>query len=165
MALADDIAKIIEQEKALVFPSFDEAAAFAIGSAIWQYGRDSALTLVADVRLWDRPLFYATLPGTTGDNADWVRRKSNTVKRLHRSTYRVVLERTFDERVFPPHRVLDAQDYAIAGGGFPINVRGIGIVGSVTVSGLSERDDHSVAVTAIAQHLGLDVAGLSLPAA
>ena len=114
------------------------------------------------MRLWDRPLFYAALPGATADNAEWVRRKSNLVRRLHKSTYRVVLERTFDERVFPPHRALETADYAIAGGGVPINVRGIGVVGSITVSGLAERDDHSVAVTAIARHLGLDADALAL---
>ena len=162
MSVADDIAKIIEQERSLVFERFDEAIAMAIGTSIWEHGRAGSLTLVADVRLWDRPLFYAALPGATADNAEWVRRKSNLVRRLHKSTYRVVLERTFDERVFPPHRALETADYAIAGGGVPINVRGIGVVGSITVSGLAERDDHSVAVTAIARHLGLDADALAL---
>ena len=162
MALSDDIAKIIEQERILVFPSFDEEAAFLIGSAIREFGRANSLTLVVDVRLWDRPLFYAALPGTTADNPEWVRRKSNTVKRLHRSTYRVVLERAFDERVFPPHRALDVHEYAIAGGGFPLSVKGIGVVGAITVSGLPERDDHGVGVDAVARHLGFDPAALAL---
>lgn len=162
MAVADDIAKIIEQETALVFSSFDEEAAFAIGCAIRERARADRLPLVADVRLWDRSLFFAALPGTTCDNAEWVRRKSNTVMRLHRSSYRVVLERTFDERVFPPHRALDPRDFAIAGGAFPINVRGIGIIGTITVSGLPERHDHGVVVAAMADYFGLDAAGLAL---
>ena len=162
MALDEDIARIAEQEIALVFERFDEASAMAIGSAVWEYGRANALTLVVDVRLWDRPLFYATLPGTTADNVDWVRRKSNLVRLLHKSSYRVVLERNFEERVFPAHRALDNQDYALAGGGFPVNVRGIGVVGSITVSGLAERDDHNVCVAAIAGHLGLDADALAL---
>lgn len=162
MSVADDIAKVIEQERSLVFERFDEAVAVAIGSSIWEYGRANGLTLVADVRLWDRPLFYAALPGTTADNAEWVRRKSNLVELLHKSTYRVVLERTFEERVFPPHRALDAAHYALAGGAFPVNVRGIGVVGSITVSGLAERDDHRVAVAAIARQLGLDADGLAM---
>ncbi|HTJ56400.1 MAG TPA: heme-degrading domain-containing protein [Devosiaceae bacterium] len=162
MALAEDVAKLIEQETTLIFSSFDEEAAFAIGSAIRDHGRANALTLVADVRFWDRPLFYAALPGTTCDNPEWVRRKSNMVKRLHRCSYRVVLERPFEERVFPPHRAIDPHDYAIAGGSFPINVRGIGIVGAITVSGLPEREDHGVAIAAIARYLGHDPAALAL---
>jgi uncharacterized protein (UPF0303 family) len=44
----------------------------------------------------------------------------------------------------------------MAGGGFPIRVKGIGVVGAVTVSGLHERDDHEVAVAAICDYLGVE---------
>lgn len=165
MTVESDIARVLEQERALVFTGFDEATAFAIGSAIRARGVAEKLTLVVDVRLWDRPLFYAALPGTNGDNPDWVRRKSNSVRRFSRSTYRIVLERNFEERVFPPHRALEATEYAIAGGGFPVTIKGVGVVGAITVSGLSERDDHGVVVAAVAQHLGLDAAALALPPA
>ena len=40
---------------------------------------------------------------------------------------------------------------------------GVGVIGSVTVSGLPERDDHGVVVAAIAQYLQLDAAALALP--
>ncbi|MDR3471550.1 MAG: heme-degrading domain-containing protein [Devosia sp.] len=162
MALDDDIAKIAEQERALVFERFDEIVAQAIGSAIWEYGRANGLTLVVDIRFWDRTLFYAALPGTTADNAEWVRRKSNSVKVLRKSTYRLVLEKTFEGRAFPAERALDSKDYVLAGGSFPVQVQGIGVVGSITVSGLAERDDHGIVVAAIARYLGLDADGLAL---
>lgn len=156
MAAAEDIAKIIEQEQGLVFRAFDEHAAFAIGSAIRERAMRESLGLVADVRLWDRPLFYCAMPGTTADNPNWVRRKANTVQRLHKSTYRIVLEAGGKERLFPPHRNLPPEDFVMAGGGFPIRVEGIGVVGAVTVSGLHERDDHEVAVAAICDYLGVE---------
>ena len=56
------------------------------------------LTLVADVRLWDRPLFFCAMPGTTGDNLNWVRRKANLVQRMLKSTYRVVLNQVAAEQ-------------------------------------------------------------------
>ena len=164
MSKAEDIAKVIEQEQVLIFKSFTEETAFAIGSAIREDGLKRSLTLVVDARLWDRPLFFAALPGTTSDNSEWVRRKSNSVKRFHKSTYRMVLEKTFEDRIFPPSRALDPNDYVLAGGGFPITVEGVGVVGSITVSGLPERDDHGIVVEAIARHLGLDAASLALPA-
>ena len=53
MAVADDIALIKRQEEILVFPAFDEAVAFKIGSAI----RDRALTenlpVIVDIRTFD----------------------------------------------------------------------------------------------------------------
>lgn len=162
MAAADDIRKIIDQEQGLVFAEFDEHVAFAIGSAIRERAVRESLSLVADIRLWDRPLFYCAMPGTTGDNPNWVRRKANLVQRLLKSTYRAALELDNPERVFPERRALPQVDFAIAGGGFPIRVKGIGVVGAVTVSGLHERDDHEVAVAAICAQLGLDAEAFAL---
>jgi uncharacterized protein (UPF0303 family) len=163
MSNADDIRMVKEQEKALILASFDEAAAFAIGSALRDRGLREGLGIVADVRTWGRPLFYAALPGSTGDNPDWVRRKVNVVQRMLKASYRVVLEKSFPEDYFPPRRGLDNQDYALAGGGFPIHVKGAGIIGAVTVSGLPDRDDHRLVVDALADYLGLDKTSLTLP--
>jgi uncharacterized protein (UPF0303 family) len=164
MSTADDIARIVEQEAALVFPSFDEATAFAIGSAIRDRALAEKLPIIVDIQLWDRPLFYAALPGSTATNANWARRKRNVVKLLHRSTYRLVLEKNRPDRTFPPSEGLDAADYVLAGGGFPIRVAGVGVVGVIAVSGLPERQDHEVVVAALCDHLGVDVAQYALPA-
>ena len=78
MSTADDIARIIEQEAALVFDHFDEARAFAIGSALRERALAEKLPIIVDIQLWDRPLFYAALPGSTsptptgrGASATW----------------------------------------------------------------------------------------------
>ena len=163
MSKEDDIRLVIEQEKALVFPEFDEAIAFKLGVAL----RDAALAggygIVADVRTWDRPLFYMALPGTTGDNPNWVRRKANLVQRVMKSSYRVVLEKNWTEDYFPPRRGLDNMDVVLAGGSFPIRVKGAGMIGAITASGLHERDDHRIVVDAICDHLGLDKKAFTLP--
>ena len=163
MAKDDDIRLLIEQEKALVLPEFSEAIAFALGSALRAAALAGGYGIVADVRTWERPLFYMALPGTTGDNPNWVRRKANTVQRLGKSSYRVVVEKNWEGDVFPPRRGLDNADYALAGGSFPVRVKGAGLIGAVTVSGLHEREDHRVVVDALCDHLGLDKEALTLP--
>ena len=163
MAKDDDIRLLIEQEKALVLPEFSEAIAFALGSALREVALANGYGIVADVRTWDRPLFYMALPGTTGDNPNWVRRKANTVQRLGKSSYRVVVEKSWDGDTFPPRRGLDNADFVLAGGSFPVRVRGAGLIGAVTVSGLHERDDHRVVVDALCDHLRLDKKALTLP--
>lgn len=159
----EDVARIIEQEQALVFDGFDEGTAFALGVRVRDRAVREQLGLVVDVRTFDRTLFYAALPGTTADNANWVQRKVNTLTRLQKSSYRVALERTFEERVFPAHRALDPALFAIAGGAFPIRIRGYGIIGCITISGLHERDDHQVGVDAICDELGRDRTPFTLP--
>lgn len=163
MATADDIRQIIAQEQGLVFEHFDEAVAFSIGVRIRDRALRDKLGLVADIRTWDRPLFYCAMPGTTGDNPEWVRRKFNTVHRLLKSSYRVALEQAREERLFPASRALPGEDYVLAGGAFPIRIKGFGPVGTVTISGLHERDDHQVAVDAVCDELGLDKGPFTLP--
>ena len=50
MSAPEDIVRIIAQEKALVFPAFDEATGFAIGSAIRERGLADGLPIVIDIQ-------------------------------------------------------------------------------------------------------------------
>ncbi|SEP99974.1 Uncharacterized protein, UPF0303 family [Devosia sp. YR412] len=163
MAAAEDIALVKKQEQDLVLPEFNENVAFALGSAIRERALAEGLSLVVDVRSWDRQMFFSATDGTSADNAEWVRRKINTVRRFQRASYRMVLER--GEVTFTPMSGADPVDFVIAGGGFPIRVKGAGIIGCLTISGLPGRDDHGVAVDAICDHLGVDRAAYALPKA
>jgi uncharacterized protein (UPF0303 family) len=161
MTNKDDIAMITEQENRLVFPSFNEADAFAIGSALKAIADAGNLPMVIEVMLWDRKLFYFARPGTTSDNEDWVRRKVNLVKRLHKSSYRA--GREFAEAGMTlADRALPEKDYAAAGGSFPIRLKGAGVIGAITISGLPQRDDHNTVVAAIAAHLNIDISNMAL---
>jgi uncharacterized protein (UPF0303 family) len=164
MAANDDIERIKKQEAALVFDRFDEAVAFEIGSAIRQRALEKNLPIVVDIRTFDRPLFYAALPRSNGSNPDWARRKTNVVKRFLKSTYRMVLEMQRPDRTFRPGDGLDSADYVLAGGGFPVSVENAGVIGVIAVSGLPERDDHGVIVSALCDYLGKDAKALALPA-
>ncbi|QPC85538.1 heme-degrading domain-containing protein [Mesorhizobium sp. NBSH29] len=165
MDRAQDIAKIAEQEKVLVFDSFDEARAFSIGSLLRERGLAESLPIIIDIRFWDRPLFYAALPGSTGSNFDWARRKRNVVEMFHKSTYRMGLELSRDDKTFPPGHGLDPSEFILAGGGFPITVKGVGVVGVIAVSGLPQRQDHELIVSALCEHLGRNARSLTLSAA
>jgi len=160
MSKEDDIARVKRQELELVLPALDEAVVFDIGSAIRNRAVTEGLSLVVDIRTWDRQLFFAATPGTSSDNAEWVRRKINSVKRFHRASYRLVLER--GEEPFSVQSGADPADYVIAGGGFPLRVPGAGIIGSLTISGLPGRKDHGVAVDALCDHLGFARADYAL---
>ncbi|RWO60253.1 heme-degrading domain-containing protein [Mesorhizobium sp.] len=163
MAAADDIALIQKQEAELVFSVFDEAVAFKIGSTIRDRALAQGLPIIVDIRTFDRPLFYAAMPGSNASNPDWARRKINVVQRFLKSTYRMVLEQQRPDRSFKPGEGLDISDYVLAGGGFPITVKGAGVIGVIAVSGLPEREDHGVVVDALCSHLGVDGRELALP--
>ena len=163
MSLESDIERLKLQEQKLRFAKFDEADAWKLGTSMRDAALAKKLPLVIDIRIAGRPLFYAALPGTSPDNAEWVRRKINLVMRLHKCSYRVGREfaqsgRALDE-TFGVHPI----DIATHGGCFPIHLTGTGIVGTITVSGIPQREDHNFVVESLCQFLGLDHAGVALP--
>lgn len=162
MSPADDIARIALQERTLVFPAFNEETAWRLGSRLRTLALDRNLIVVIDVRRPAHPLFYAALPGTTPDNAEWVRRKSNVVFRFHRSSYAVGLDLEQKQSSLET-RGLPTADYASHGGSFPIRVVNAGIVAAVTVSGLPQRADHELVVEALSAELDHNYAELRLP--
>jgi uncharacterized protein (UPF0303 family) len=156
MAVKDDIPLIFTQESSLTFSSFSEADAFAIGARIREIALSRGVGVFIDIRLWDRVLFTHAMSGTSSDNEDWVRRKVNVVKRFHVSSYRKGQEMKRDGKSFGPETGTHDADYAAHGGGFPIRLKDGPIIGCITVSNLPQREDHKLAVEAIALHLGLD---------
>jgi len=161
MGKDSDIALAKRQEQELVLDQFDEAVAYELGSSIRERALVEGLSLVVDIRTWDRQMFFSATAGTSADNAEWVRRKINSVRRFQRASYRLVLER--GEGPFSVQSGADSADYVIAGGGFPLRVAGAGIVGCLTISGLPGRSDHGVAVDALCDHLGRDRSEFALP--
>ena len=155
MSAESDIQTIISQEQNLVFERFDEDVAFAVGAAV----RDGAKKLnkggiAVGVYLWDRTMFYGATAGVVEGNRNWIERKAKLTRMSLKSTYRYALERGDKGRILEPNWGLDPKDYAIAGGSFPIAMRGIGVVGAAVASGLHERDDHELVRSAIAVVLG-----------
>ncbi len=163
MGTNEDLARIVLQEQELTFAAFDFDVAWDLGSNLRAVAVTRKLPIVIDVRRFGvQPLFYAALAGTAPTNAEWVRRKSNVVEMLHKSSYRVTLEQKQKRTSLADKYALSPADYAEAGGSFPIHVRGTGVIGSVTVSGLPQRKDHETVVEALCLHLGKDYNALKL---
>lgn len=166
MPLAEDLAAIIHQEAELHFPHFDHNTAWSLGLTLRELAVSRKHPIVIDVRRFGQPhqpLFYTALPGTTPDNARWVQRKSNVVARFHRSSYQLGLHLQQNKTTFVEKYSLPDADYATHGGSFPIHVTGTGIIGSVTVSGLPQREDHNLVVEGLCIELRRDHNSLRLP--
>jgi uncharacterized protein (UPF0303 family) len=156
--LATDLATIARQEAELVFPSFDYDTAWRLGLSLRDLALSRKQAIVIDIRRFGQPhqpLFYTALGGTP-DNARWVQRKINVVARFHRSSYAIGLTLEQNNRTFSDRYNLPDADYAPHGGCFPIHVAGTGIIGSVTISGLPQREDHNLVVEALCLELKKD---------
>lgn len=165
MDIANDLARIALQEERLRFDRFDAGVAWQIGSWLRNTAVARGQSIAIDIVLNGAPLFYCALVGATPNNAEWIRRKKNVMSRFHKSTYAVGLEYTRNETTLEVRTGAPLADFATAGGCFPIRIKGSeAVLGSITVSGLPEREDHELVVQALAEHLGLDPASLALDA-
>jgi uncharacterized protein (UPF0303 family) len=157
-----DLERIAFQERRLVFKHFDANIAWMLGCEMRKLAESLEAPVAIDISLHDRQLFHCAMLGTTPDNADWVRRKRNTVLRCHKSSYRMYQEFAIETRSFHEKIGASLQDYATHGGGFPITLEGLGCIGAITVSGLPQREDHMFVVRVLAEHLGLNLTELML---
>jgi uncharacterized protein (UPF0303 family) len=57
---------------------------------------------------------------------------------------------------------LPLRDYSTHGGCFPLLLAGTGCIGTITASGLPQRQDHALVVEAIAAQLGIPLDEVAL---
>jgi len=162
MNLDLDLQAIAKQEHALVFPRFDPARAWKLGTFLRELALARGHAVAIDIRTVGMPLFFSALDGTAPDNAAWVRRKSNVVSHFRRSSYAVGLRLQQTGATLVDKYGLLPAEYVAAGGSFPIALAGLGVIGAVTVSGLTQRADHELVVEALCAELELDFADLAL---
>ena len=145
----DVLAELLAEERELQFDSFDNAAAWELGQRLVAAARAGSHGVTVDIRRGEQQLFHAALDGTSADNDAWIRRKNNVVRRFGHSSYYVGREcaaagASLEERFF-----VDPREYSAHGGAFPIVIRGVGVVGTVTVSGLPQAEDHRLVVSVL----------------
>ncbi|GAA5022517.1 heme-degrading domain-containing protein [Kitasatospora paranensis] len=147
------IRQIEDEERRLVLPGFDNHDAWRLGSTLVELARARSAAVTVDIRRNGQQLFHYALPGTSADNDAWIGRKTRTVDRYGCSSYLVGLRFTAKGRTFEADSRLDPDVYAAHGGAFPLTVAGVGVVGTVAVSGLPQAEDHRLVVAALEHHL------------
>jgi uncharacterized protein (UPF0303 family) len=150
------IASLEAQEERLVFTRFDNADAWRLGSAMVVTATERALPVTIDIRRHGQQLFHAALPGTTAENDAWIERKVNVVNRFAAASY--LVGRRLAARGTALDEALGVEPllFAAHGGAFPIRIRDVGVVGTVTVSGLPQADDHAFVTEMIGAFLGVN---------
>lgn len=145
--------ELLEQEKRLVFDRFDNDTAIALGTKILERARADRKAIVVDISRGDQRLFYAALDGTSADNEHWVAGKVAVVRRFGHSSFYIGQRARIRGVDFAASALVDASRFRAHGGAFPIIVAGVGIVGTATVSGLAQAEDHALVVAAIEEFL------------
>ncbi len=142
----DSPERLLDEERELWFPGFGKDDAWTLGCQMRQAASDRRLPVAIAIRVNGQLLFHAALDGSSADNDAWLRRKAAVAERYAHSSLYVGADFRSDGREFDADSRLPVDEYAAKGGAFPILVRGVGAIGSVTVSGLPDREDHAFVV-------------------
>jgi len=149
MATDDALDALLAQEDELQLTTFTNDTAWELGRRLVELGRDRGLAVTVDIRRGDQQLFHSALPGTAADNDAWIERKNRVVRRFGHSSMYVGESLRRDGTTIAERFLLDEAEYAPHGGAFPVIVRDVGLVGTVTVSGLPQEEDHRLVVEAL----------------
>lgn len=163
MTLERDLIKLAEQEERLQLERFGAADAWSLGCTLRSLAESRGQAVTIEIRLGRELVFFHAMPGTAPANADWARRKRNSCELLGRSSYRIGRELEHGGGSLESKMGLPTRDYASHGGAFPLRARGMGAVGTVTVSGLPQREDHALIVEVLAPLCGVPLAEVALP--
>jgi uncharacterized protein (UPF0303 family) len=152
--LESSIAAIEAQELELRFPSFSNTEAIALGASIAEKARGRGLSLTVDIRRCGQQLFHCALEGTSPDNDQWAIRKARVVERFGHSSFLVGLRLKLAGQGLEERYCVSPLEFSAHGGAFPVIVEGTGQVGTVTVSGLPQEEDHALVVECVREFLG-----------
>ena len=144
------LAQCEREEERLQFTSFSRADALALGLRLVEDAKAFPDPVAVEITVNGLVVFRYFPDGARLDSELWLARKRRSVELMDMSSLHFLawLEangETLESRKLP------ADDYAAGGGGFPIRVRGTGMIGSVCGSGLPDhRDDHRLVTGALA---------------
>ncbi len=157
MTPEQDLRILDEQEQRLRFQAFNAESAWTLGSLLRQALLERNAGGTVEIEVAGQLLFACATLGAQPVQANWIRRKRNTVHQFARSTYAVGRKLELEGSTLAARHALAEADFASHGGGFPLWIEGTGPVGSVIFSGLPQREDHNIVVDALATMLGIDV--------
>lgn len=141
--------------KELQFTTFTNKDGLNLGLLILKNVEKINKNITIDITKNSHQIFHYSMDGTSLDNDNWVRRKNNVVNRfntnsLYIGTILKIAEKTLEEKYG-----ISSTEYAPYGGAFPLIIKNVGVVGTITVSGLSQMEDHDLVVGSIREYLSL----------
>jgi uncharacterized protein (UPF0303 family) len=156
---AELVAVLEDQERRLVLRSFSYDDAWQLGSLLVEMGHRRELPIAVDIRCGAQQVFHCALAGSSADNDAWIDRKRRVVERYGHSSYLVGTSFRARGTDFDESCRLDIDLYAAHGGSFPLRVGGVSsAVGTVTVSGLPQAEDHALVVEALERFIAQEQA-------
>lgn len=142
-----------QEEQELRFKSFTNENALELGLEIVEEARRNGQRITVDITRAGQRLFLHAMEGTTVENEDWIRRKNNAANHFGTSSWHTACRLRSEGTTIEEKYGLPIADYVGAGGAFPLIVEGEGQIGTITVSGLPDQEDHDLLISVLRRYL------------
>lgn len=121
-------------EEELVFRSFSRADAATLGAILDEEGRKYGSPIAMEITINGLAVYRYFQDNCPPDSANWLARKRRVVEEQSMGSLRFGMMLEENGETLEDHKI-DSMTYALGGGGMPIVLHRIGIIGSVCVSG------------------------------
>ncbi|MCL2827467.1 MAG: heme-degrading domain-containing protein [Oscillospiraceae bacterium] len=147
---------LVKQEQQLVLPEFNSDVAYKLGMMMIDRAKKEGKVIAVSITVAKQNMFHYAQDGLGPDADNWIRRKSNVVYEYQKSSLLIGLKLERENSTLIAHG-RNPNDFMVNGGSFPIIVKGAGVIGAITVTGLPHWDDHEYVTMALAEHLGVSI--------
>lgn len=136
-------------ERQLLVDSFSNKLAMSMGLSIIELAKCKNLCIGVSISRLNHTVFLYLDEGLPADKHNWINRKANVAKHFEESSLAVKEDLAEGGMTLSDTFALDKTEYVARGGSIPIMVKGAGLIGTITVTGLRDVDDHQLIVDAL----------------
>lgn len=156
MTIEEVITVLAMQEEILQFGHFTNEDAWALGNLIVAEARKRGLDTAVEIRLNNGYTVFKYAGNSTNlNNEAWMDKMYATVRRVEKSTMLLYSELKKSEETLEDIG-LHPREYSYMGGGFPIRVEEVGVIGAILVSNQNHFVNHDIIVRAVSRYLHVD---------
>lgn len=120
-----------------------------MGIEIVELARSRKQVIAVEIARLSHTIFLFMDDNLPKDKQNWLRRKANVAKQFEESSLVVKNDLLNGKMNLKTTFGLDENDFLAKGGAIPIFVQNVGMIATITVSGLTDEDDHNLIIEAL----------------
>lgn len=135
--------------KKIELDHFSNRIALDMGLKIIELAKSRKQHIAVEISRLNHTVFLFVDDDLPADKHNWLRRKANVAKRFEESSLSVKSDLKEGQMSLDKTFGLDERDFIAKGGSIPIFVKNAGMIGTITVSGLHDEEDHNIIVESL----------------
>lgn len=135
--------------KKIELDSFSNQLAFEMGMKIIDMAKSRHQHIAVEICRLNYTVFMYVDDSLPVDKYNWLRRKANVAKQFEESSLSVKNDLMIGNMTLEKTFGLDGKDFLANGGSIPVFVKNAGMIGTITVSGLHDEEDHKIIIDAL----------------